>query len=101
MTAVTLEERRRQIAEIKSSFNQPIVSKYRDVGTFGSDTSSVQEVKSGSFMMKALIAIVLFAAFLAFDRSQAMVFQQNSDSVYQMIGEEKFSLETWMEMMEK
>ena len=93
MTANTLEERQKQISEIKASFP--------DTGKFGaSGRTSVTTEKEGIEFrfskVRLLIAVLIFAAFVYCDQSQLKFREYTTKEIYEKI-EETISPEKMMQ----
>lgn len=97
MTVDSLEERKRYINQIKASFHDPgKSSRYRDLGM----EEAPARPEFGMFKVKALLAVVIFGAFVYCDRNEVTFYKQNTDTVYERIAE-TFSVEKAVQSLEK
>ncbi len=84
MTANTLEERKKNISEIKASFQNPHQSsRYQDLS--GTDTDTAAVTYGGMFKMRLLIAVALFGAFVYCDKNDVKVISYTTKEVSKQV----------------
>ena len=95
MTTTSIEERKRNISEIKASFPNPAVSgKYRDLGENTTKTEADTVIHFPK--IRIFIAVLIFAAFVYCDQTQGKISGYTTKEIIEQI-EKTIPLEKMLE----